>query len=81
MSTGGDDNLGVVVARYDPPYVHCYGEADRSITKSCYNILDSIPAGPEVLAFTSNPASRSTAVKLPFRRTSCKFRQDLCKDV
>lgn len=72
MSTGGDDNLGVVVARYDPPYVHCYGEADRSIAKSCHNILDNMPGGPEKRAFTANPHSVSTAVKLPFRRTSCK---------
>ena len=80
-TAGGDNNLRVIVSKYRPPQVYCYGHVDHTIEKSCNVILDHMRATQVRQAFASDPDPRSGVMKLPYRYTSCKFSPDLCTGV
>ena len=69
-SLGGDNNLGAIVSKYEPPQVNCYGQLDPDIEKSCQIILDNMPASQIKQTFALDPDPRSGTRKLPYRYTS-----------
>ena len=80
-TAGGDNNLGVIVSKYMPPQVYCYGHVDQTIEESCHAILDSMRATQVRQPFASDPDPRSGVMKLPYRYESCKCSHDLCTAV
>ena len=62
-SSGGDNNLSIIVAKYEPQ-VQCSGAVPASLLASCQNIVDTMPASRDFT--TWGPESDPLAVvKLP----------------
>ncbi|KAF6217736.1 hypothetical protein HO133_006563 [Letharia lupina] len=63
---GGDDNLRIVVSKYDPAHVRCYGKMRRpQVQVSCQGILDSMRTSNENVYFGPR-GDPLTNVGLPF---------------
>ena len=71
----------MVVAKYQPPQVNCYGAVESNTEKSCNMILDNMPANNLRQIFALDPDPRSGARKLPYRYLSCKgLHPQVCND-
>ncbi|KAG6991111.1 hypothetical protein G7Y79_00057g090930 [Physcia stellaris] len=61
-----DQSLGVIVAKYHPRTVHCFGRPGiGDIESSCQDLLNTMDASREMRMFAAESSPRSPVVRLP----------------